>query len=172
MTDIWDDETGEDSSLVKTLRKQIKELGQQVKDVTADRDKYKNSYRTSGVKDSLQKLGVKKLGIAKFIPEDIEPDEENIKAWLKENGELFGIDLEKETESQVGSAPTPQKAAEGFTAEQVDEMKKVQNLAPSSTETAPSNEDAMIAGLKSAFDQSTSFADFWNQAGKKLSRPS
>jgi len=172
MTDIWDDENDNDTPLVRQLRKQIHDQGKQLKELAEERDKYKSGYRTSGVKEALQKLGVKKLGVAKFIPEDTEPTEEGIKAWLKENGELFGIDLENETESQVGPAPTPHKAAEGFTAEQVEEMKRVQNLSPASTETAPSTEDAMIAGLKTAFDQSTSFNDFWTQAGQRLSRPS
>jgi hypothetical protein len=171
---IWDgDDDGiGDTDLVKRLRKQINDQAKQIKDLADERDKYRNTARTSGVTDALRSLGVKKTAIAKFIPDDVEPTEAAIKEWLVENGELFGIDLNAGAEEQPLQQQAQKPATEGYSAEQVAELKKIQDITPSSSTSGASSEDQLLTGLKAAFDQSTSFADFWSKAENSLSRPS
>lgn len=168
----WNDEevNTEETPLVKKLRKQLDEVSKSNKERDAELITLRSKVLRSEIASTLAALGVTKTAISKFIPEGLDPTPENIKGWLKENGELFGIDLEQKPDSETQTKPPADTSVPGLTPEQVAEYVKVQGSAPAAGTVAPSGDDAILAGLKTAFDQTASFNQFWDAANKATSR--
>lgn len=102
--DFEDDDQGTD--LVKSLRKQVKELSAAVK----ERDEYLQEFmmvtREQELSEALQEMGVNPR-VAAFVPDEVE-DMDDLEAWLGEYGEVFGI----EAVDDEGGAPESVQAAE------------------------------------------------------------
>lgn len=102
--DFEDDDQGTD--LVKSLRKQVKELSAAVK----ERDEYLQEFmmvtREQELSEALQEMGVSPK-VAAFVPDEVE-DMDDLEAWLGEYGEVFGI----EAVDDEGGAPESVQAAE------------------------------------------------------------
>lgn len=83
-------EFDEDTPLVKKLRKQIDSLTKQMAEKDDFISEMKSGSRKKTVESILEGYGLSNR-IAKYIPDDVEADEDSIAEWLYENGEDFGI---------------------------------------------------------------------------------
>jgi len=95
--DYEDEDNGSGTDLVKKLRKQIDALQKQVK----ERDEILSEYTTlsheASIGEILEQFGLNPK-IARFIPDDVEVDEDAVAQWLNEYGDAFGIEAVDEGE--------------------------------------------------------------------------
>lgn len=112
----FEDENQEfESEGIKNLRKQAKNLAKQNADLQRQLAEAMAATRRTTVNEALRSLGANPK-IAKFIPSDVEPTEDAVKAWLAEDGELFGYkpsDSKAEGQDQGQAANGAQSAAQG-----------------------------------------------------------
>lgn len=83
-----DNGNGNESRLVKDLRKQLREANDAKKALETENTTLKSQVRTKSVEDVLADKKADKR-IAQFIPADVT-DEAGVEAWLEQNGDLFG----------------------------------------------------------------------------------
>jgi hypothetical protein len=95
--DFEDEDTGSGTDLVKKLRKQIDALQKQVKERDEILAEYTTQSHEASVGEILESFGLNPR-IAKFIPDDIEADEDAVAEWLNEYGDAFGIEAVNEGE--------------------------------------------------------------------------
>lgn len=95
--DLFDGGTGGGNDVVSQLRaalkaktKAEKELQAKVEELTKTNTELNSKVRGVSLSELLKTKGAKPA-LAKFMT-DVEPTEENVTAWLAENGELFGYD--------------------------------------------------------------------------------
>lgn len=81
-----------DTPLVKKLRKQIDALQKQVTERDEKIAEFSTTSRKKTIESILEEFGLTSR-IAKYIPTDVDADEDAIYAWLIDNGEDFGIEL-------------------------------------------------------------------------------
>lgn len=101
------------SQLRKALRakeKAEKELQAKVEELTKTNTELNSRVRGVSLSELLKTKGAKPA-LAKFMT-DVEPTDENVTAWLAENGELFGYDpnatkQDSEGEQTPGQGQTP-----------------------------------------------------------------
>lgn len=92
--DDFDDEFGEDArpnrdnSVLRQLRKENKAKERQIKELTDRLESLAATARERSVKDVLAAKGLSPK-IARFIPPDLT-SEEDVSAWVEENGDVFG----------------------------------------------------------------------------------
>lgn len=91
-------EFDEDTPLVKKLRKQIDSLTKQMAEKDDFIHEMKSGSRKKNIESILEGYGLTSR-IAKYIPDDVDADEDSIAEWLYENGEDFGIVPVDENES-------------------------------------------------------------------------
>ena len=97
--DFEDEDTGSGTDLVKKLRKQIDALSKQVKERDEILAEYTTLSHEASIGEILEGFGLNPR-IAKFIPDEIEADEDAVAEWLNEYGDAFGIEaVEEETQS-------------------------------------------------------------------------
>jgi hypothetical protein len=85
------------NDLVKQLRKANKQKEKELADIKAQFENLNKAQRERAVKDVLETRGVSSK-IAKFIPSDIDPTEESVSKWLEENADVFGFQVEEQTQ--------------------------------------------------------------------------
>lgn len=86
-----EDEYGEaETPLIKKLRKTIDGLQKLVAEKDEEIEYFVTTSRKSTVASILEEFGVP-ARIAKYIPSDVDADEESISDWLYANGADFGI---------------------------------------------------------------------------------
>lgn len=88
-----DDLYDNDSDLVKDLRKQIRERDKALQEVQSKLGELATKDRSRSLTDTLKGLNVSPK-VASFYPSDREATEDNIKSWLSENADVFGIKLD------------------------------------------------------------------------------
>ena len=97
--DFEDDDLGSGTDLVKKLRKQIDALSKQVKERDEILAEYTTLSHEASIGEILEGFGLNPR-IAKFIPDEIEADEDAVAEWLNEYGDACGIEaVEEETPS-------------------------------------------------------------------------
>jgi hypothetical protein len=109
MSDLYEDDDN-DSTLVKQLRKALRDANKKVDDLTTENKQLATQVRSKSVEEILTSKEVDKR-LAKFIPADVT-DEAGVTAWLEENGDLFGV--KKGTDDSAGDSPaglSPEDAA-------------------------------------------------------------
>jgi hypothetical protein len=87
--DEYEDDELEDSSLVKDLRKQIKDLSKTNGRLEKKLNTFVTQQRGSALADLLKDKGVSPAA-AKFYPADADVDEESVTAWITENQDALG----------------------------------------------------------------------------------
>jgi translation elongation factor EF-1beta len=90
-----DDNVPAETDLIKQLRRLEKEQSKKIKELEQQLTQYKTVERQSTVQSVLESMGVNPK-IAKFMPEDIEVNTETVETWVKDNADVFGIQLQKE----------------------------------------------------------------------------
>ena len=83
-------ETDNDSDLVKSLRKALKEANTKRAEAQAELDRRSKADRTRSLADVLKEKGVSEKA-AKYFPADVDPTPEAVDKWLDEDGDLFGF---------------------------------------------------------------------------------
>ena len=86
------------NDLVKQLRKANKQKEKELSDIKSQFENLNKAQRERAVKDVLETRGVSSK-IAKFIPSDIDPTEESVSKWLEENADVFGFQVEAQTQT-------------------------------------------------------------------------
>jgi len=80
-----------DTDLVRTLRKALKERDKEVKEIRSDLDKRAKNDRDRSLADVLKEKGISEK-VAKLYPGDAEPTAEAVDAWLVDYADVFGIE--------------------------------------------------------------------------------
>lgn len=97
--DFEDEDNGSGTDLVKKLRKQIDSLSKQLKERDEILAEFTTQSHEASIGEILEGFGLNPR-IAKFIPDEIEADEDAVAQWLNEYGDAFGIEaVEEGTES-------------------------------------------------------------------------
>jgi len=94
--DVQDQFIGNDTDLVKKLRKQLKIEQKRAKELESTLGELSKTQRERVLKDVLTSKGIN-MKVAKFIPTDIDASEEAISSWLEQNGDVFGFTPEPRT---------------------------------------------------------------------------
>jgi hypothetical protein len=152
MADIWDDEfddVADESDLVKQLRAVIKsgkaENSQLKEEVTTLRP----AVRKQAVTSVLSKFNVNPK-IAGLIPESVGADEESIKTWINEYGDLFGASASEDADGSGSSTKTDQGNGSSVSTEQQQTWERIQSRGQSTQETTPDADAQQIAMLTAA----------------------
>lgn len=95
--DFEDEDNGSGTDLVKKLRKQIDALQKQVKERDEILAEYTTQSHEASIGEILESFGLNPR-IAKFIPDEVEADEDAVAEWLNEYGDAFGIEAVEEGE--------------------------------------------------------------------------
>ena len=99
--DNLDDDSGTD--VVKQLRKAYKAKQKEIENLRQQVQELSTASRKSVVEGVLTEQGVD-TRISKFIPDSVQTAEE-VSAWLSENGELFGVNVQpQESPEEVQAA--------------------------------------------------------------------
>ncbi len=81
----------ESGNAVKELRKANRAKEKALKEMQAELEQLRQDRRQRTIKEVLGARGVNDK-IAKFIPQDIDSDEESVSRWLDENADVFGFE--------------------------------------------------------------------------------
>lgn len=95
ITDEYEDDIPAETDLLKQLRRLEKEQSKKIKELEQQLGSYKVAERESTVQYVLESMGVNPK-IAKFIPQDIDVNLETVENWVKDNADVFGIQLQQE----------------------------------------------------------------------------
>lgn len=95
ITDEFDDDIPAETDLLKQLRRLEKEQSKKIKELEQQLGSYKVAERESTVQYVLESMGVNPK-IAKFIPQDIDVNSETVENWVKDNADVFGIQIQQE----------------------------------------------------------------------------
>lgn len=95
ITDEYEDDIPAETDLLKQLRRLEKEQSKKIKELEQQLGSYKVAERESTVQYVLESMGVNPK-IAKFIPQDIDVNLETVETWVKDNADVFGIQLQQE----------------------------------------------------------------------------
>jgi len=114
-----------ETDLLKQLRKLEKEQSRRIKELESQLTNYKVAERDNTVQFVLESMGVNPK-IAKFIPSDIEVNTETVENWIKENADVFGLEIQEERPAENPSLATLRQidtiTAAGQTPIGVDDM--------------------------------------------------
>lgn len=80
----------EGNDLVRQLRKAQRAADKRAKELEAELSTLRSAQRENVIKSVLESKGLNPK-VAKFIPADINPDEDAINQWIGEYGDVFGI---------------------------------------------------------------------------------
>ena len=102
----WDDEEEDDdftpsyeseTDLVKKLRKALKSEQKRNKELESSLGELSKSQRERILKDVFSSRGVNPK-VAAFIPNDLDASEDAISAWLDQNADVFGFEVQPQRE--------------------------------------------------------------------------
>ena len=167
----FEDESQEfESEGIKNLRKQAKALAKQNSDLQRQLTEALAAQRRGTVNDVLKGLGANPK-ISKYIPSDVEPTEDALKAWLADEGELFGYkapETKPEGQDQGQAENGAQQAAQGqqwagqqLPPELVAAFNRVQNPESFGGVQTQGSDAQALAQMKSLADQAKgNFYDF------------
>lgn len=92
--------TPESGNAVKELRKANRAKEKALKEMQAELEQLRQDRRQRTIKEVLGARGVNDK-IAKFIPQDIDSDEESVSRWLDENADVFGFETSNRPEANA-----------------------------------------------------------------------
>ena len=95
ITDEYEDDIPAETDLLKQLRRLEKEQSKKIKELEQQLGSYKVAERESTVQYVLESMGVNPK-IAKFIPQDIDVNLETVENWVKDNADIFGVQIQQE----------------------------------------------------------------------------
>jgi hypothetical protein len=124
MSDLYEDDDN-DSTLVKQLRKALRDANKKVDDLTTENTTLAKQVRSKSVEEILASKGADKR-LAKYIPADVN-DEAGVTAWLESDGDLFGY--QKGTDDSAGDSPA------GLSPEDAEAAQRVQQASGGSAIT-------------------------------------
>lgn len=169
---MWDDDTNQDSDLVKRLRSEIKDREQKLaakdEELKARGDELatlRPMVRTNTVKDILSGLKVNPK-VAALIPQDVTADKDSVAKWLTEYGDVLGVapgDGQESTEETVNTPSvqeTPQDIP-GLGPEAQQTWARIQSQDASAGTTTPDAEAQQLAQLTAAFTNAKSSDEFF-----------
>jgi hypothetical protein len=90
----------ESGNAVKELRKANRAKEKALKEMTAELESLRQDRRNRTIKEVLGARGINDK-VAKFIPQDIDSDEESVSRWLEENADVFGFEAGNKPEANA-----------------------------------------------------------------------
>lgn len=99
----WDDDDDfedtpkqpSDSDLIRQLRKQLKTKEAELKKFESELGELRGAQRNNLIQSVLSEKGVSPK-VAKFIPNDLDATPEAIEAWVNENADVFGFQVNRQ----------------------------------------------------------------------------
>lgn len=88
---------------VKELRKANRAKEKALKEMQAELEQLRQDRRQRTIKEVLGARGISEK-ISRFIPQDIDSDEESVSRWLDENADVFGFEASNKPEANVDPA--------------------------------------------------------------------
>lgn len=101
--DDFDFSEPESGNAVKELRKANRAKEKALKEMQSELEQLRQDRRQRTIKEVLGARGVNDK-IAKFIPQDIDSDEESVSRWLDENADVFGFEAGNKPEANADPA--------------------------------------------------------------------
>lgn len=101
--DDFDFSEPESGNAVKELRKANRAKEKALKEMQSELEQLRQDRRQRTIKEVLGARGVNDK-IAKFIPQDIDSDEESVSRWLDENADVFGFEAGNRPEANADPA--------------------------------------------------------------------
>lgn len=101
--DDFDFTEPESGNAVKELRKANRAKEKALKEMQAELEQLRQDRRERTIKEVLGARGINDK-IARFIPKDIDSDEESVSRWLDENADVFGFEASNKPEANVDPA--------------------------------------------------------------------
>lgn len=95
----------EDRNSPKGLRSQLKKVLQENSELKTKNSELQGSLRSSSIASFFRDKEINPK-LAKYVPKDIEPTEENLLKWVAEDGELFNIKLTPPAEKDAATTDT------------------------------------------------------------------
>lgn len=99
----FDFDSDMESEGIKNLRKQFKDMTRQNAELQAQLKDALSVGRKATISETLRDLGANPK-LSRYIPSEIEGTKDAIKAWLDEDGELFGFKPKSEEAAPEGAA--------------------------------------------------------------------
>lgn len=166
MADLWDDEdldADNESDLVKQLRAVIKSGREANKAYEQELTSLRPAVRQTSVSSILSGLGVTNPKIAKLIPESVGADQESIKAWVEEYGDVFGAGTTGSAGSEGNANSEPENGNEnsGIDSDTAAQWQRIQSQQSQSGVTTPDQETAQLAMLQSAAQAANGNSDLY-----------
>jgi len=93
----------ESGNAVKELRKANRSKDKALKEMQAELEELRQDRRQRTIKEVLGARGINEK-ISRFIPQDIDSDEESVSRWLDENADVFGFEASNKSEPNVDPA--------------------------------------------------------------------
>lgn len=136
MANFWDDDDNDDNAdqgdgpaglrkAYDKLKAEAKKQAAALEATQAENAKLKGTVRSRGVADLLQAKGVSPK-VARFIPDDVDADEDSVTQWLTDNADVFNIqtpDTANPDTSDADSQDDAPPAQQQFGAEQLDALR-------------------------------------------------
>lgn len=91
---LYEDQA-DDSTLVKDLRKQLREAAKARDAFAAQVKEFETKSRAATLADLLKAKNLNPK-VAALLPQDVEATEDGVNAWLKEYGDVFGVTAQEE----------------------------------------------------------------------------
>jgi hypothetical protein len=101
--DDFDFSEPESGNAVKELRKANRAKEKALKEMQAELEQLRQDRRQRTIKEVLGARGINDK-ISKFIPQDIDSDEESVSRWLDENADVFGFEAGNRPEANADPA--------------------------------------------------------------------
>lgn len=104
-----------DSEGMKNMRKQLKELAKQNKELLDKQKLYENQSREVLISTTLTSHGLDPR-VAKFYPADLAADQESVNKWYEENKDVFGVSRPSSTTPQAQDTELSDAERRGYEA--------------------------------------------------------
>lgn len=111
---------------LRHLRKENKDLKKELDEAKAAIAKFAEQSRVNTLKDTLKELKLPEK-VSALFPSDKDATPENVKAWVQEFGDVFGVKVEEEAPGQKGPEGVPdipQEALQAWQRTQVQESSR------------------------------------------------
>lgn len=118
-----DEDDTEESGGINQLRKHVRAMQKEKKEMEAELSKLRHQSRTSSVGELLKAKNVNPK-IAPLVPPDVEVTEEAISAWLEQYGDVFNV-KGSASEQDGGPAPGKQQTGSALSPDDVSALNKV-----------------------------------------------
>lgn len=161
--DLWegDIDVDDESDLVKQLRAVIKAGKTRNTELETELTTLRPAVRQNAMSSVLTGLKVNPK-ISKLIPESVDANEESVKTWLDEYGEIFNVQVSASSDGAGDNTSTDQTGQQTGTQvsqEQQQQWARIQSQNVGGSNVAPDVESQQLAQLTAAYQAANGSTD-------------